>query len=366
MHTIERIINFLETIAPLQLQEDYDNAGLVCGDAKQQCRGALMALDLTDAVLEEAIQRQFNLVVVHHPPIFRAIKRIVPGDPVTDLLLKAIRNDIAIYAIHTNLDNVLHGVNGAIAKRLGLQDIQVLQPLAHTHRKLITFVPDAHAEILRNALFASGAGSIGRYSECSFSSGGSGTFKPMKGANPFVGTMGQRHTEKEEKVEMLFPLHLQHEVVAALKKNHPYETVAYDLVPLENTFEGLGAGAIGTLPEPVDPAELLVQLKTVFETGVIRHSPLPAFKIQRVALCGGAGKMLINNALQKKAEAYITADLGYHDFFVPAERMLLADIGHFESEQYTPDLLVELVKENFPTFAVLKSGVRTNPVNYFL
>lgn len=366
MQTIDRIINFLETVAPLRLQENYDNAGLVCGDRTKICTGILTSLDLTQPVIEEAIQRQCNLIVVHHPPIFKALKRIVPGDPVSDLLILAIQNNMAIYAIHTNLDNVLHGVNGTIAERIGLLDLSVLQPLAQTHRKLITFAPTAHAESIRSALFEAGAGSIGFYSNCSFSVKGNGTFKPLEGSDPFVGSKGQQHTEEEEKIEMMFPVHLQENLVTTLKKSHPYETVAYDIVQVENQYNQIGAGAIGTLPEPLDALAFLEQLKLAFGTGAIKHSALPTKMISRVALCGGSGKSLINIALQKKADAFISADLGYHDFFVPQERILLADIGHFESEQYTTDLLVELIKEKFPTFAVLKTGVRTNPIHYFL
>lgn len=366
MQTIGNIINFLETVAPLQLQESYDNSGLASGDRHRTCTGVLAALDLTDAVIDEAILHQCNLIVVHHPPIFTALKNLVPGNMVTDMLLKAIRNDIAVYAIHTNLDNVLHGVNGEIARRLKLGSLRVLQPLSHTHRKLVTYVPTAHAEQLTTALFEAGAGSIGQYSDCSFSTRGEGSFRPLEGARPFVGTPGLRHREQEEKIEMIFPAHLQEFLLSILKKHHPYETVAFDILQLENHFDQLGAGALGKLPEPLEAPAFMQHLKLAFGTGVIRHTPLPNKKIEWVALCGGSGKSLINNALRNNVDAYITADLGYHDFFIPHERMLLADIGHFESEQYTPDLLVELIKEKFPTFAVLKSGVRTSPVNYFL
>jgi len=366
MQHIADIINFLETIAPLRLQEDYDNCGLVCGDANTHCFGAIIALDLTDEVIKESIEKKFNLIVVHHPPIFKGLKKIDAGDPVTRMLLECIRHGIAVYAIHTNLDNVIWGVNGEIASRLGLEKIQVLSPLPGTHGQLNTYVPKDHAENVKNALFKVGAGAIGLYDECSFSCAGEGSFRALKGANPFTGTEGNRHLEQELKLEFIFPVHLQAEIISALNAAHPYETVAYNIVPLENRFLELGGGAIGTLPAPVSEKDVLERIKSVFKTGVIRHSAFSGKSIQRIAVCGGSGKSMIHSALKQKADLYFTADLGYHDFFTPAGKMLLADIGHFESEQYTSDLLERVIKEKFPTFAVLKTGRYTNPVNYFL
>lgn len=366
MHQIADIINFLETVAPLHLQEDYDNCGLVCGDSAAAALGAIVALDLTNEVVDEAIENGFNLIVVHHPPIFKGLKKIDAKDPITSMLLRCIHHEIAVYAIHTNLDNVIWGVNGEIASRLELKNLQVLAPKGGTHRQLTTYVPSSHAEEVKNAIFEAGAGAIGLYSECSFSSTGEGSFKALEGANPFIGEKDIRHIEQEQKLEFIFPIHLQNKVMMALKAAHPYETVAYNIMPLENQFHELGAGAIGTLPEPVDEKDVLAVLKSVFKTGVIRHSPFTGKPIKTIAFCGGSGKSLIYNALAMKADLYFTGDLGYHDFFLPEGRMLLADIGHFESEQYTSDLLERVIKEKFPTFAVLKTGRYTNPVNYFL
>lgn len=366
MHAIADIINFLETLAPLHLQEEYDNSGFVCGDSSAAAQGAIVALDLTEEVVDEAIGHGFNLIIVHHPPIFKGLKKIDAKDPVTRMLLRCIHHEIAIYAIHTNLDNVIWGVNGEIAARMRLKNLQVLAPKAGTHLQLNTYVPSSHAEMVKNAIFQAGAGAIGLYNECSFSSQGEGTFKALEGANPFIGEKGLRHLEQEQKLEFIFPVHLQSQVLMALNAAHPYETVAYNIVPLENQFHELGAGAIGTLPEPVAEKDVLTMLKSIFKTGTIRHSPFTGKTIKTIALCGGSGKSLIYNALGMKADLYFTGDLGYHDFFLPAGRMLLADIGHFESEQYTSDLLERVIKEKFPTFAVLKTGRYTNPVNYFL
>jgi len=366
MHPIADIINFLETLAPLHLQEEYDNSGLVCGNSSTAAIGAIVALDLTAEVVDEAIGKGFNLIIVHHPPIFKGLKKIDAKDPVTSMILRCVQHEIAIYAIHTNLDNVIWGVNGEIAARMGLKNLQVLAPKAGTHLQLNTYVPSAHAEVVKNAIFEAGAGAIGLYDECSFSSIGEGSFRALEGASPFIGQKGLRHLEQEQKVEFIFPFHLQSQVLKALKAAHPYETVAYNIVPLENQFIELGAGAFGTLPEPVAEKDVLTMLKSIFKTGTIRHSPFTGKVIKTIALCGGSGKSLINNALGAKVDLYFTGDLGYHDFFLPAGRMLLADIGHFESEQYTSDLLERVIKEKFPTFAVLKTGRYTNPVNYFL
>ena len=366
MHRIADIINFLETLAPLQLQEEYDNCGLVCGNSTNAALGAIVALDLTEEVIDEALEKGFNLIIVHHPPIFKGLKKIDAKDPVTSMLLRCINHEINVYAIHTNLDNVIWGVNGEIANKIGLKNLQVLSPKAGTHRQLTTYVPYSHAEKVKNAVFEAGAGAIGLYAECSFSSLGEGSFKALEGANPFIGSKGLRHLEQEQKLEFIFPVQLETQVMMALKAAHPYETVAYNILPLENHFQELGAGAFGTLPEPLAEKDVLQLLKSIFQTGTIRHSPLTGKTIKTVALCGGSGKSLINNALGVNADLYFTGDLGYHDFFLPAGRMLLADIGHFESEQYTSDLLERVIKEKFPTFAVLKTGIYTNPVNYFL
>lgn len=365
MPSLHDIIGALERWAPVQWQESYDNSGWVCGDPSASCTGVLTALDLTPAVLKEAAEKKLNLVVVHHPPLFKPLKRLVYSDPTAQLLVTAIQSGIAVYAIHTNLDNVIWGVNGEIARRLELEHVSVLSPMAQTHRKLVTFVPTQHAESVKNALFAAGAGSIGTYAECSFSSTGTGTFTAKEGSNPFVGQIGNRHHEPEEKIEVIYPIHGQSEMLNALHAAHPYETVAYDLVPLENHFNEIGAGAIGDLPHPLSETDFLQKLATVFGSTCIRHSPLTGQPLKRIALCGGSGKALINSALENKADAFFTADLGYHDFFTPNGRLLLADIGHYESEQFTSDLLQSFIQQNFPNFAVLKTGANTNPVHYF-
>lgn len=364
MIKIVDIIKVLEAWAPPALQESYDNVGLLTGDRSDRCTGVLCCLDVTEQVIDEALQKGCNLVVAHHPLIFRGIKKLSGGTAVERALIKAIKNELAIYAIHTNLDNVLSGVNGKIASLLSLQRSRVLLPKETTLRKLVTYVPLQHTEPVRQALFDAGAGQIGNYSECSFSVAGEGTFTPGAAARPFVGANGQRHQEKENRLEVLFPVYLQGALLEALRKAHPYEEVAYELLPLDNANQTLGAGLIGELAEPVEEAVFLAQLANRFGARQVRHSPLLGRPIRRVALCGGAGSFLIPNALSAGADLFITADLKYHDFFLADGRMILVDIGHFESEQFTIELLADHLAEKFHNFAVLKTSINTNPVNY--
>ncbi|MCU0380522.1 MAG: Nif3-like dinuclear metal center hexameric protein [Chitinophagaceae bacterium] len=362
---ISEIINFLETIAPLSLQESYDNAGLLTGEGDWTCRAALVSLDLTPAVVEEAIARDCNLVISHHPLIFRGLKKINAADPVGRALVASIKHDIAVYAIHTNLDNIREGVNGRMAGLLGIRDPQVLLPLEGRLRKLVVFIPEKHLEPVRDAIWAAGAGQIGRYANCSFRSSGEGSFRAGPGANPFVGLPGALHLEPETRLEVVLPAEAEKRVVRAMLDAHPYEEVAYDLFTLQNTDPGRGAGLVGNLEAPVDAGDFLQTVRQVFQVPVMRHSAFTGRPVQKVAVCGGAGSFLISRALAAGADAFLTADLKYHEFFEPDGRMLLADIGHYESEQYTSDLLVERLNEKFPTFAVLKTGLDTNPIHYF-
>lgn len=362
---IKDIINFLDKIAPPVLQEGYDNAGLLTGNPTAECSAVLVCLDAIESVVDEAISTGCNLVVAHHPIIFRGLKRITGANYIERTIIKAIKHDIAIYAIHTNLDNILTGVSGEMAKKLGLQELEPLEGKPGLLKKLYTFAPVADAEKVRTAIFNAGAGHIGNYSECSFNSEGTGTFKGGADSQPYVGKPGTRHEEQEVKIEVIFPAWLQAPIVKALLESHPYEEVAYDIIALENSFNKVGSGILGTLPQPIGEAALLQVLKEQFGLKLIRHTAYIGRLISKVALCGGAGSFLINNALRRGADAYITADLKYHEFFDADGKMLLADIGHYESEQFTITLLYDILREKFPTFAVLKTRLNTNPVFYY-
>ncbi len=362
---IDELLSAVESFAAPELQEDYDNAGLITGKRDWICTGVLCTLDVTVAVVKEAVQYRCNLIIAHHPVIFRGLKRINGNNYAERAVIEAIKADVAIYAAHTNLDNMLLGVNNEIAKKLSLKNTRILQPKANMLRRLITFAPTDQADEVRNAVFAAGAGHIGAYSECSFNSEGTGTFKAEQGADPYVGEVGKQHQEKETKIEIVYPFFLEQQVVKALVESHPYEEVAYDIFKMENVYLGIGAGIIGELETAQDEELFLKKLKNAFGLKVIRHTQLRQKPIKKVALCGGAGSFLLRKALDEGADIFITADVKYHEFFDAEDKIVLADIGHYESEQFTVDLLHDLLVKKFPTFAVLKTSVNTNPVQYF-
>ena len=361
---LKNIVDHLERIAPLSYQESYDNAGLIVGDKMQEVSAALVTLDVTEEVIAEAIQKNCGLIISHHPLIFKGIKRITGSNDVERCLIKAIQNNIAIYAAHTNLDSITGGVNSKICEKLGLKNCQILAPAKNQLLKIVTYVPEDHIEKVRSALFAAGAGVIGNYDLCSYSGSGQGTFRGNEFSNPFVGSREELHTEKEFRLETIVPRHLISNVITALLASHPYEEVAYDLVPLENDMNTVGSGMIGELEVPLDEIEFLHTVKELFGCGMIRHTALLNRKISKIAVCGGSGSFLVSKAIVKGADLFISADFKYHDFFEADKRIVLADIGHYESEQFTKEVLKEIVLKKFPTFALRLSDVKTNPVSY--
>lgn len=362
---VKEIQDILEKMAPPALQESYDNCGLIIGNPDEECTGIIVCLDVTEAVINEATEKNCNLVVAHHPIIFKGLKKINGKNYVERTVLAAIRSQVNIYAIHTNLDNIIEGVSGEFARRLGLVNCRVLEPKAGNLVKLCTYVPTTHSQKLKDALFAAGAGNIGSYSECSFTVTGTGTYKPGEGTDPFLGKIGERHSETEDRVEVIFPEWKERGILKALKENHPYEEVAYELLALKNTFPETGLGIVGDLENPMEPNDFLRMVSDRFGLKVIRHSPICVEKIKEVALCGGSGSSFIGAAIASGAEIYLTGDIKYHEFFDAEDKLILADIGHYESEQFTIELLTRFLQEKLPTFAVLKTGIMTNPVHYF-
>jgi dinuclear metal center YbgI/SA1388 family protein len=348
----------------LSLQESYDNAGLIVGDSNTVVTSVLVCLDSVEESIDEAIALGANLIVAHHPIVFRGLKRFNGKNYVERTVIKAIKNDVAIYAIHTNLDNVPNGVNSIIAKKLGLKKIRVLSPQPEGLKKLITFVPESYSQKVRLAVLDAGAGKIGNYSHCSFSSTGKGTFKANENAKPFVGKLGEIHTEKEVRIEVVFPVHIQGQVLKALKSAHPYEEVAYDIYLLDNLNPEIGAGAIGELEKEMDSKVFLHQIKDTMKAGMMRFTQLHKKQIKTVAICGGSGSFLLSAAKRAKADLFLTSDFKYHEFFDAENQIIIADIGHYESEQYTKELLADFLTQKFSTFAVRISEINTNPVNY--
>lgn len=362
---LQEICQLLEERAPLAWQEDYDNSGLICGDRSMEVNGILLSLEITPEVVVEAQQKRCNLIISHHPFIFRSMKKFPSGAPETKILTAALKSDIAIYAIHTNLDNLRDGLNSLLLEKIGIEDCSILTPKRGALEKLVTFCPTSHAERVRLALFEAGAGAIGNYDQCSFNNEGTGTFRASAKANPYVGAREALHFEAEIRIEVILPMTREKAVVDALLRTHPYEEVAYDLYPLLNANPMVGAGALGMLKHPMDEEEFLRMLKEKLSLSMIRHTSFRSKPITKVALCTGSGSFLIGDALAAGADILITADLKYHDFFIPDGKMMLADVGHYESEHWVKEWLYAALIEKFPNFALFISEIVTNPVHYF-
>jgi dinuclear metal center YbgI/SA1388 family protein len=361
---LKDVIQFLEAKAPPSLQEDYDNSGLLTGDPEQPVTGVMVCLDSTEAVIEEAKAKGCNVVVAHHPIVFSGLRRLTGRNYIERTVIKAIRENVAIYAIHTNLDNVRHGVNQRICDQLGLVNTRILSPKSGQLSKLVIYCTRQCAEPVRQALFSAGAGTIGEYDECSFNSEGTGTFRPGDAANPAIGRRGVRESVSEMRVEVVVPKWRLNASIAAARAAHDYEEMAYDVIPLSNDLQDTGSGMIGELAEPMPLTDALNHIKTCMKAPVIRHTAALHKTVQRIAVCGGSGSFLLGDAVRAGADVFVTADFKYHQFFDADGRIVIADIGHFESEQYTIDLLYAWLSEKFRTFATHKTGVVTNPINY--
>ena len=362
---IKEIINYLEQLAPLSSQETYDNSGLIVGDLETEVTNALISLDCTEEIVEEAIKKGCNLIISHHPIVFKGLKKFTGKNYVERTVISAIRNNVALYAIHTNLDNYRFGVNKKIGEILGIKKTSILSPTQESLVKLVVYCPVLHTEKVKNALFTSGAGHIGNYDECSFSIEGTGSFRGNEDAEPFVVKIGERHLEREEKIEVLVSKHLLQKAINSMITAHPYEEVAYDCHPLLNTNQYEGAGMIGELEEAMNAKEFLKELKSRFKCGIIRHTNLLEKPIKKVAWCGGAGSFLLDRAKAMGADIFITGDFKYHEFFDAENQLIIADIGHFESEQFTIELIDEYLRKKFATFAPCLTEINTNPVKYF-
>ena len=363
---IKEFINEFEQIIPVRQAEDFDNVGLLCGNPDREITGILIAHDALENVIDEAIEKKMNFVFCFHPIIFSGLKSITGKNYVEKAVLKALENKIALYAIHTAFDNDYFGVNYKICEVLGLKNQQVLMPKKNQLKKLEVYVPTDSAEILRNALFVAGAGNIGFYDECSFTIQGEGTFRPLEGSNPVTGTHNERENANEVLINVIFEDYKTNQILFAMKENHPYEEVAYQLITLENDNQYTGLGRYGNLEQEMDELDFLTFIKQKFNIDIIRHSSLNNKKIRTIGVLGGSGASGIKAAMSAKCDAYITGDVKYHDFFFAEGKMLICDIGHFESEQFVVQQLFEILSEKFTTFAIAKTTQKTNPVNYFL
>jgi dinuclear metal center YbgI/SA1388 family protein len=361
---IKDVTDYLESLAPRSYQESYDNAGLITGHPATDVTGILVTLDCTEDVVKEALAKKCNLIVAHHPIVFRGLKKLNGHNYVERTVILSIKHDIAIYAIHTNLDNVHTGVNRKIAEKIGLTKLRILAPKKDTLAKLTTFIPLENKDSVLAALHAAGAGNIGNYEHCSFQVEGTGTFKPNAQAQPYIGHAGKQESVREVRVELIFPVHLENKILRALREAHPYEEVAYYSNTLTNENQEVGSGMVGELAIPLEPLAFLKSLKICMDISVIRHTKLLTQPVTKVAVCGGAGSFLLPQAIQAGADFFVTADFKYHEFFDADGRITIADIGHYESEVFTKELLQEVLMKKFPTFAINFSETATNPISY--
>jgi dinuclear metal center YbgI/SA1388 family protein len=362
---LSEILHIIEEFAPPAYQEQYDNTGLIFGNPEDDIHSALLTVDITEEVVEEALVGNFNMIIAHHPLIFSPIKRITGETTTERILQKAIQQRIVLYCAHTNLDNIYEGINHKLSQKLGIVNPEILAPVTGELRKLVTFVPVDFAERVRKALFNAGAGHIGNYDQCSFNVNGSGSFRGLEGTHPFVGEKGKLHSENEIRIETVFPKALEQPVISALLAAHPYEEAAYDIYTLDNAYPRLGAGMIGKLAEDVSRADFLTRVKKNLDCTAVRYSGNVNGKVSMVACCGGSGAFLIPRAAAAGADVFVTGDIKYHNFLDAPANIMLIDAGHFETEQYAKEIFYELLTKKLPTFAIRFSKINTNPIKYF-
>ena len=363
---VKEITSILENIAPINYQESYDNSGLITGNENQEVSKVLLCLDCLETVIDEAIEKGCELIIAHHPIVFNGLKKLNGKNYIERVIIKAIKNDIAIYACHTNLDNVLnYGVNQKIAKRLGLENQRILSPKASMMSKLVIYSPSNSAEEVRENLFKNGAGKISDYSNCSFNSEGQGSYLPGETTNPTYGEKGKTNFMPETKIEVVVLNQLVNKVLAEVNKVHPYEEVAYEIIPMNNKNNHIGSGMIGELKNEMEAKDFLAFLKNEMKTECIRHTNIHIDKVKKIAVCGGAGSFLLNDAKRQQADVFITGDYKYHQFFDAENEIIIADIGHFESEQFTIELFQEILENQTKGIELIKTSVNTNPVNYY-
>jgi dinuclear metal center YbgI/SA1388 family protein len=361
---LKELCSFLESEIPLAFQEGYDNSGLQAGNPEMEIIAALLTVDITEEVINEAIKYNCNLVISHHPLIFGNLKKLTGSTSTERILFTCLKNDIAVYSAHTNLDITHHGVSRKMAEKMGLENVTVLVPLEKKLIKLVTYIPETHLDKVRNAIFDAGAGSVGNYDHCGFTVEGTGSFRGNEQTNPYIGKRGEMTYEKEIRFETVFFSHLKEKIIKTLIENHPYEEVAYDLYSLENRNVDAGLGCTGAFSSPLTEDEFLHKVSEVFNAKGIRYSQKSGRKIKKVALCGGSGASFISNAIASESDAYITSDIKYHSYFEAEKKLLLVDTGHFESEKFAVEILKALIIKKFPKFAVRFSETNTNPINY--
>ena len=360
---VKEITDAIESMAPLHLQESWDNAGMQVGNPNSEVTGILLCTDVREETVDEAIERGFNMIISHHPLLFRGLKKIVGRTYQERVVAKAIKHDITIYCAHTNMDSARGGVNFKMAEKLGLKNVSVLDPQQGTLLKVVVFVPMSHVTQVETAMCDAGAGHLGDYDNCSYKLEGIGQYRPLEGAHPVAGEVAELHSEPETRIEVLVNKALCGRVVAAMLKAHPYEEPAFDIIALENEDSYSGLGVIGDI-EPQDAKAFLERVKTAFEVVTLRYSGDLDRRVSRIAMCGGAGAEFIGKALALGADVYITGDMKYHEFQGNEDRIIIADIGHYESEHYTKEIFYDVIQKKNPNFAVDFAKSEKNQVKY--
>ena len=360
---VKEITNAIEAVAPLYLQESWDNSGMQVGNPDSEVTGVLLCTDVREEILDEAIKRGSNLIISHHPLLFRGLKKIVGRTYQERIVALAIKHDITIYCAHTNMDCAVGGVNFKMAEKLGMKNVCVLDPQQGTQRKIVVFVPTEAVAEVEKAMCDAGAGRLGNYDNCSYSMSGEGHYRALDGAEPWAGKVGERHSEPEVRLEMLVHNALCGRVVAAMIKAHPYEEPAFDIIAIENGDKYAGLGVIGDV-EPQDARAFLEKVKNAFEVETLRYSGILDRNVRRIAMCGGAGAEFAGLAMSKGADVYITGDMKYHEFQGNEERIILVDIGHYESEHFTKEIFYDIISKKNPNFAVDFADTEKNQVNY--
>jgi dinuclear metal center YbgI/SA1388 family protein len=362
---IHEIVSTLNNSAPLQLQEDFDNSGLQIGNQNDEISGILLTIDITPEVVEEAAKYNCNLIISHHPLIFGKLRKITGANYIEKSIILAIKNNIAIYCGHTNFDQTYEGVSAKMCDKLGLTNRKILAPKSNILKKIAVFVPLSHAEKVRTVMFEAGGGHIGNYDCCSYNVEGKGSFRANENSNPFVGSKGELHFETEIKIEMVYPEYLEEKIVSNMLDTHPYEEVAYDLIKLDNKNNLTGFGMIGCLKVEISEKELLDKIKTSFGLETLRHSKLLNEPVSKIALCGGSGASFIETAKNTGAQVYISGDIKYHDYFLAENKILIIDIGHYESEQFTKEIFYDIINKKNINFAIRFSEINTNPIKNY-
>ncbi len=361
---VKEVTDLLEELAPLSYAEDFDNVGLLVGDMNTQVSGILVALDTLENVIDEAIAHGCNIIVSFHPIIFKGLQKITGKTYVERVVMKAIRNDIAIYSMHTALDNAKKGVNAKICEVLEIENPAVLIRQQKSIRKLTTYAPKSDADALKMALFKAGAGNIGNYTHCSFINEGTGSFQANADANPTKGQIGKIHFEEETQIHVTYQKGAEGKIMNALFKNHPYDEVAYEIYSLENTYQHIGMGMIGSLKNAMEETAFLQHVKKKMHASCVRHSKLLGKPVKKIAVLGGSGAFAISAAKAAGADVFVTADVKYHQFYEAEDDLVIADIGHYETEQFTKNLLVDYLTKKIPNFAIRLSESKTNPIKY--